>query len=255
VLLHTELLQYYKQTGTPFMPQTKNNTVQVLSFGCASNFGEGEMIAGLLQESGLHLTSTAQEAQAVVLNVCTVKGIRSALKEIRMAIEQAPNVPIVITGCTTPELAQQAHALSPSIHISNTHKLKSIPELVSRVLHNQSTSQDDFETTTDSKINLPRQRYNPVVGIVPVCSGCLDYCTFCSTRLVKGQLYSFAPSEIIADIKMHLQQGCQEIWITGQDAACYGADIGTNLPTLIHQILNEIPGNYKIRIGMGNPGT
>jgi len=96
-------------------------------------------------------------------------------------------------------------------------------------------------------------RQSPYIGIVNIEEGCLDACAFCSTRLVKGRLYSFAPEAIVQQVKTFVNDGCKEIQLTGQDCACYGFDIGTNLAELTQCILAQVPGDYKLRLGMGNP--
>ena len=83
--------------------------------------------------------------------------------------------------------------------------------------------------------------------------GCLDACAFCSTHLVKGRLHSFAPNAIVDQVQALVDDGCLEIQLTGQDCACYGFDIGTNLAELTQRILTHVSGNYRIRLGMGNP--
>jgi MiaB/RimO family radical SAM methylthiotransferase len=57
----------------------------------------------------------------------------------------------------------------------------------------------------------------------------------------------------VQQVKSLVSDGCIEIQLTGQDCGCYGFDTGTNLADLVQQILAEVPGNYKMRLGMGNP--
>ena len=96
-------------------------------------------------------------------------------------------------------------------------------------------------------------RESPYVGIVNIEEGCLDACAFCSTHLVKGRLHSFVPQAIVDQVQALVDDGCLEIQLTGQDCACYGFDIGTNLAELTQRILTHVSGNYRIRLGMGNP--
>ena len=96
-------------------------------------------------------------------------------------------------------------------------------------------------------------RESPYVGIVNIEEGCQDACAFCSTHLVKGRLHSFAPQAIVDQVQALVDDGCLEIQLTGQDCACYGFDIGTNLAELTQRILTHVSGNYRIRLGMGNP--
>jgi MiaB/RimO family radical SAM methylthiotransferase len=102
-----------------------------------------------------------------------------------------------------------------------------------------------------AKVNTLRE--SPFVGIVNIEEGCLDACAFCSTHLVKGRLHSYAPENIVEQVKRLVADGCTEIQLSGQDCACYGFDIGTNLAALVQSTLAHVPGNYKMRLGMGNP--
>jgi MiaB/RimO family radical SAM methylthiotransferase len=43
-----------------------------------------------------------------------------------------------------------------------------------------------------------------------------------------------------------------EIFLTAQDTGAYGADTGTDLPSLIRRI-DDISGDFKVRVGMMNP--
>lgn len=279
-----------------------HESIRVLSFGCSANFGEGEMIAGLLQEQGYALRQNPQDGGITVLNLCTVKGDSSALKEIARVRQQEPTGKLVLTGCVTPELQQAAVRICsepvgavnnnataanssnagaggeniesaksapiqvadakplhgqevaksvPPLAIATTHALRQMPEIVRELQAGKSPVR--MEKRPEAKVNLPRVSYNPVVGIVPVSNGCMDACSFCSTRLVKGKLLSYGAAEIVQEVRTLVASGHQQIWLTGQDSACWGFEFGDNLARLVKRILREVPGDYFLRIGMGNP--
>ena len=112
---------------------------------------------------------------------------------------------------------------------------------------------DGSSRSEDDERGMATLRESPFVGIVNIEEGCLDACAFCSTHLVKGRLHSYAPDYIESQVRHAVKSGCKEIQLTGQDCACYGFDIGTNLAELMQRILAHVPGDYKIRLGMGNP--
>lgn len=244
--------------------------IVVLSQGCAANFGDGEKIARILSqksevtfefpeakpahstraasfssktpanlENAENSTSAANSAdfrtekpEAFYLNVCTVKGNAGAMKLLRKAASTFPGVPIYITGCAPKDFREEA--------------LHAVP-------HVQFTSLKELEDSAHSANSRNVLRESPFVGIVNIEEGCLDACAFCSTHLVKGRLHSFAPQTIVDQVQALVDDGCLEIQLTGQDCACYGFDIGTNLAELTQRILTHVNGNYRIRLGMGNP--
>jgi len=89
---------------------------------------------------------------------------------------------------------------------------------------------------------------------LPILNGCNYFCTFCSTKLVKGKLFSYPMDAVRQDAKEHLKAGCKEIWITSNDTGAYMVEQGgkQKLAELLEQILS-IPMDFKLRLGMMNP--
>lgn len=237
--------------------------IEVKSFGCSANFGEGEVIKGVLRRDGFDLLQNTtpsngnaelnieeKEDSLLLLNVCTVKGDSGALKEIKTALKEDPDRKIIIGGCVTKSLAEVAQKLDHRISVTTTHGVSQITQAVNSTLDN--TPVFDLKKRDADRINLPRIRSNPAVGIVPVCSGCLDRCSFCSTVAIKGKLKSYSIEALTLEVGELVADGCKEIWLTGQDAACYGFEFGTNLARLVKELV-QIEGDFMIRLGMGNP--
>jgi MiaB-like tRNA modifying enzyme len=214
--------------------------VHVKSYGCSANMAEGEQIKGQFAD-----LAEEKDADLVVLNICTVKGDKNALDAIKEVKKNYPNKKIAIAGCITPSIMQPIKLIDPHAILVNTHHIDNISTLVN-------TKTDALTHAKPIKLLMPRVRTNQVVGIVPISSGCLDACAFCSTRLVKGVLFSFPPEIIVKEVEKCVQDGCKEIWITGQDTCCYGFDRDTNLAKLLQQVA-AVPGDFKVRVGMGNP--
>lgn len=258
--------------------------IVVLSQGCAANFGDGEKIARILSQksevtfdfpettthsaqfktaanlenaenstSAANLAAThVEKPEAFYLNVCTVKGNAGAMKLLRKAASTFPSVPIYITGCAPKDFREEALRAVPSVQFTSLKELEDSAILPTQSAQSPS-SQTSARTPGSNKIYRNVLRESPFVGIVNIEEGCLDACAFCSTHLVKGRLHSFAPQTIVNQIQALVDDGCLEIQLTGQDCACYGFDIGTNLAELTQRILTHVNGNYRIRLGMGNP--
>ena len=102
------------------------------------------------------------------------------------------------------------------------------------------------------RLNKEQKENNDLVEIVPINEGCLNTCSFCKTKQARGILFSYSIESIKEVVKSAVNRGVKEIYLTSQDTACYGFDIGTNLPELLKELIS-VKGNYKIRIGMMNP--
>ena len=223
----------------------------VISQGCAANFGDGEKIARIFADDyrvvfGMPKeTASGNEAEkpdAFVLNVCTVKGNAGALKLLREALSYVPEAKLFITGCAPKDFREEVAKITEKVVFTSLNELKKEKLILNQV-------QDDVQ----GDVGRDTLRESSLVGIVNIEEGCLDACAYCSTRLVKGRLHSYPAADIVQQVKSLVSDGCIEIQLTGQDCGCYGFDTGTNLAELVQQILAEVPGNYKMRLGMGNP--
>ncbi len=228
---------------------TQNQSIHIKSYGCSLNMGEGEIIGGYVKEA-YRTAETDSDADMIILNICTVKGNSEIVKRVRKLRAEFPDKKIVLSGCVTKELGRLVHEIDPTVSLTTTNNLQKISGVIESAFDGQTV--EDFKTEKQIKVNQPKIRENPVVGIVPVSAGCLDLCSFCSTVLVKGKHYSYPVENILEEVRSCVADGCKEIWLTGQDAACYGFDIGTNLANLVNQVA-AIEGEFMIRMGMGNP--
>ncbi len=223
------------------MSSATSPVIAVLSQGCAANFGDGEKIARALSaqhpDCSISFEFPTEQPFAFYLNVCTVKGNGSALKLLQQAVSAFPQAPIFITGCAPKDFQEEARKISDKVSFTSLKAIESLDSIAPEGLQN------------DMRI----LRQSPFVGIVNIEEGCLDACAFCSTKLVKGKLRSEPEDAIVEQVRRLVEDGCLEIQLSGQDCACYGFDTGTNLANLTQKILVQVPGNYKIRLGMGNP--
>ena len=228
--------------------------VHFITQGCSSNSRESEIMMGLLDNSGFEITEDEKDADISVVNICTVKGDTKALREIRRLKKEFPEKKLVVAGCITQSIFSKAKKIGENISFVNTHNLGKISSVVDNSLNG--TVLELLDKKYEPKVNLPSIRKNPVVGIVPILNGCNYFCTFCSTKLVKGKLFSYSMDAIRQDVKEHLKSGCKEIWITSNDTGAYMVDQGgkQKLVEMLEQILS-IPMDFKIRVGMMNPGN
>ncbi len=89
-------------------------------------------------------------------------------------------------------------------------------------------------------------------AMIKIADGCLGSCSYCIVRRARGRLRSRPPGEVVAAVRRAVMAGAAEILLTAQDTGAYGKDIGRDLPGLIGQV-NDVEGDFKVRIGMMNP--
>ena len=220
----------------------------VEAYGCSASFADSEMISGLILNGGHTLVDNSSESDLNIVVTCSVKDA-TANKMIHR-IKSLKSKPLVVAGCfpkaeksTVEKFAENASLLGPN-------SLGMTLQVIDSTLNGR--KQISLEDSDLSKVGLPKVRLNPVVGIVEIASGCMSECTFCQTKLSKGDLSSYRLGDIVRQVKTEIKEGCKEIWLTSTDNGCYGFDIGTDLPSLVNAVA-EIPDDFMIRVGMMNP--
>jgi len=220
----------------------------VEAYGCSASFADSEMISGLILNGGHTLVDNSSESDLNIVVTCSVKDA-TANKMIHR-IKSLKSKPLVVAGCfpkaeksTVEKFAENASLLGPN-------SLGMTLQVIDSTLSGR--KQISLEDSDLSKVGLPKVRLNPVVGIVEIASGCMSECTFCQTKLSKGDLSSYRLGDIVRQVQTEIKEGCKEIWLTSTDNGCYGFDIGTDLPSLVNAVV-EIPDDFMIRVGMMNP--
>jgi len=222
--------------------------IWVEAYGCSASFADSEMISGLIVNGGHTLAHDPSESDLNLIVTCSVKD-PTATKMIHR-IKESQSKPLVVAGClpkaerhTVEKFAQNASLMGPN-SIGKTLQVIETTLNGSKVVA--------LEDTDVSKVGIPKVRLNPAVGIVEIANGCMSECTFCQTKLAKGDLKSYRIGDITRQIKRELTDGCKEVWLSSTDNGCYGLDIGEDLSSLIDQVV-QIPEDFRIRVGMMNP--
>ncbi|MDH3737356.1 MAG: tRNA (N(6)-L-threonylcarbamoyladenosine(37)-C(2))-methylthiotransferase [Nitrosopumilus sp.] len=220
----------------------------VEAYGCSASFADSEMISGLIQNGGHTLVDNSSESDLNIVVTCSVKDA-TANKMIHR-IKSLKTKPLVVAGCLPKAETSTVEKFTENASLLGPNSLGRTLQVIDSTLKGR--KQIALEDSDLSKIGLPKVRLNPAVGIVEIASGCMSECTFCQTKLSKGDLSSYRLGDIVRQVQTEIKEGCKEIWLTSTDNGCYGFDIGTDLPSLVNAVA-EIPEDFMIRVGMMNP--
>ena len=225
-------------------------TFHIQTSGCLANQADSEQMAGLLRQAKFEQVETIEDADVVVFSADTVKSPHetSLFSQLEQFKIEHPYKIVIIAGCIAQADKQKLKAYS----LIGTKQIHNIIQVVEEALHDNILQL--LNNNEMPPLNLPRVRKNPIIGILPISRGCVDACASCKTKKARANvasLVSYPLAEVVEEAMKAVSAGVKEIWLTSQDAFCYGFDLGTDLPTLLEQLV-QIPGDFKIKIGMGN---
>ncbi|WP_420545947.1 tRNA (N(6)-L-threonylcarbamoyladenosine(37)-C(2))-methylthiotransferase [Nitrosopumilus sp.] len=220
----------------------------VEAYGCSASFADSEMISGLVVNGGHTLAKDATESDLNIVVTCSVKDA-TANKMINR-IKSLKSSPLIVAGCLPKAEKDRVEKFTDNASLLGPNSIGKTLQVIDSTLRGEKhVALEDSDLT---KVGLPKVRLNPTVGIVEIASGCMSECTFCQTKISKGDLSSYRLGDIVRQVQTEVKDGCKEIWLTSTDNGCYGFDIGTDLPSLINSVA-DIPEDFMIRVGMMNP--
>ncbi|MDA8720608.1 tRNA (N(6)-L-threonylcarbamoyladenosine(37)-C(2))-methylthiotransferase [Nitrosopumilus sp.] len=220
----------------------------VEAYGCSASFADSEMISGLIVNGGHTLATDSSESDLNLIVTCSVKD--TTANKMMHRIKSLKTKPLIVAGCLPKAEQNNVEKFTENASLLGPNSLGKTLDVINSTLSGK--KQIALEDSDLSKVGLPKVRLNSAVGIVEIASGCMSECTFCQTKLAKGDLSSYRLGDIVRQVQTEIKEGCKEVWLTSTDNGCYGFDIGTDLPTLVNAV-SEIPEDFMVRVGMMNP--
>src|SRR5918912_2527381 len=202
--------------------------VYIETFGCQMNVADTERAATGLRSSGYELCDSAEEADVVLLNTCSVREkaerkVYTRIGEVRAARPDKRDLLVGVMGCVA-QLEGEAvfeHASSVNMVIG-TRATDRIPALIERARDGERRVLDLGERGEEDSWDVsPVERHSPHVAFIPIIEGCNKFCSFCIVPYSRGRERSRPASEIIAEVKNLQALGYKEIQLIGQNVNSY----------------------------------
>ena len=217
----------------PFAPPK----VGMISLGCAKNLVDAEIMLGSVVKQGMEITSSADEADVLVVNTCAF--IDSAKEESIEAILDAhqqrglgkkPGQKLIVSGCMSQRFSSELRESLPEVDaFVGLDQVSEMGAIVQRVLSVENDRGHSFVTDRPTYIpnyDTPRFRLTPTHSVyLKIAEGCNHPCSFCVIPQMRGRHRSRQPSSVLAEIRALVAEGVKEINLISQDTTYYGMDL------------------------------
>lgn len=226
-------------------------TTDILTFGCRLNAYESEVIRSHTAAAGLD--------DVIVVNTCAVtkEAERQAQQAIRKARRQHPDKKIIVTGCAaqiSPELYADMDEVSHVV--GNDLKLKGETWAgLTRNPESASVIVNDIMTVEETASHLIDGLEGRARAFLQVQQGCDHRCTFCIIPYGRGNSRSVSIGDIVNHTRHLVEQGVNEIVLTGVDVTSYGSDLPgqPKLGEMMKRLLTLVPELPRIRLSSLDP--
>jgi threonylcarbamoyladenosine tRNA methylthiotransferase MtaB len=235
---------------------------QIITLGCRLNIAESEAMRQNLTDRD----------DVIIVNSCAVTGeaVRQTRQAIRRARRASPQARIIVTGCAA-QTDPASFAAMPEVTLvaGNREKrdlsahLPRPPGIETRhhageggatwpepALFGARIRVADIMTVEQQAPQLLAAFAERVRAFVVIQNGCDHRCTFCVIPFGRGPSRSVPAGAIIDQVRALVDQGVQEIVLTGVDVTSYGADLPgePGLGALVERLLRHVPDLPRLRL-------
>lgn len=233
--------------------------VAIHTLGCKVNQYETQAMELLLQERGHELVSFEEQADAYIINSCTVTAVsdRKSRQAVNQAKRREEGALVALCGCYPQVSPEETEKLGVDL-IGGTGDRETFLSLLEEVWQEKSrrVALDDA---------LSRRTFEQLPGgglagrtraMLKVEDGCVNFCSYCIIPYARGPVRSLPLEAAIFEAKRLSEEGYQEIVLTGIELSSWGKDFssGESLADLIEGISFATP-NCRIRLGSLEPRT
>ncbi len=231
------------------------------TFGCQMNAHDSERIKGMLEEIGLGEAMSADEADVVVFNTCTIREkpdtkLAAYLGEAAARKREQPDRVIAVGGCYAEAQRERIFELYPSVDVAfGPGSIAHLGEWLGAGgmgVPRGRFGLDDRNFAAE----LPLHNERSFQAWVQVSMGCNSKCSYCIVPAVRGREQSRRPGEIIAEVQGLAVHGVKEITLLGQNVNSWGRDLRPDLETEFGELLracDAVEGIERVRFTSPHP--
>lgn len=227
--------------------EQESKRVYIETYGCQMNVADSEIIAAQMQLAGYQLTDQIDEADAVLINTCSVRDnaeqrIIHRLDNLNGQRRRSGHPQIVgVLGCMAERVQEtliQDHGVDlvagPDAYIDLPHLIAAAEAGEPAISIELSKS----ETYSDViPVRLPGLH---ISGFVSIMRGCDNFCTYCIVPYTRGRERSRDPESIVREVQRMAQEGYREVTLLGQNVNSYHWQSETGVSYTFADLLRKV---------------
>ena len=220
--------------------------IGMISLGCAKNLVDTENVLGMLQFSNQEITTSYEEAEAIIINTCGfIESAKSAAIETILTtadLKQKNLKKLIVMGCLAKRYKPQLEKEMPEVdRFISIDEYKDMGTILSEVLGVRIVNGFGFSHRVLSG--------KPWMAYLQISDGCDNQCSFCAIPGIRGRLHSVPMDQVLEEAKRLASIGVKEITLVAQDCSRYGFDFDRRLHlTELLKELDQIEGIHWIRM-------
>jgi len=197
------------------------------TYGCQMNVADSEVVAAILRERDFVLTSSDADADAILINTCSVRDnaeqrIWGRLDLFKSYKRKRKNLVVGVIGCMAERLGYELLQHGAVDLVAGPDAYRDLPFLFDKADRGEKAVNVELsDVETYDKITPVRIGDAAISGFASITRGCNNFCTYCIVPYTRGRERSRDPQDIIAEVTDLSRKGYREVTLLGQNVNSY----------------------------------
>ena len=221
------------------------------------NVADSEVIASVMKMAGYETCESIEEADAVLLNTCSVREnaenkIYNRLEALHALQKKGRAFIIGVVGCMAERVREELIEKHHVNLVAGPDSYLSLPELFAAAELGEKAINVELSTTETYRDVIPeRVCGGHISGFVSIMRGCNNFCHYCIVPYTRGRERSREVDSILNEVKDLEKKGYKEVTLPGQNVNSYRCgEVG--FPQLL-AIVAEAAPQMRIRFTTSHP--
>ncbi len=270
VILHkiNYYILYRKIMETFFLPLNSENCTQqpkvrIETYGCQMNVADSEVVAAMMEMAGYVLTDKDEDAQAVLINTCSIRDNAEQRIVARLNYwnslrrHSRRRIIVGVIGCMAERLRGRLVEDFDVDIVAGPDSYLDIPALIASAEAGQKAVNVELSTSETYRDVVPKRLGSGVAGFISIMRGCNNFCSYCIVPYTRGRERSREPESILRELDDLRRRGFKEATLLGQNVNSYRfvdpatGDV-TDFPALLEMVAKAAP-DMRIRFTTSHP--
>ena len=231
------------------------------TYGCQMNVADSETVASIMKMAGYDTCDSADQADAIFLNTCSIRDnaeqkIIHRLNALHAERNKNRKFLIGVLGCMAERAKQNLIDNHHADIVAGPDSYLRLPELVAEA-ENGGKAIDVELSLTETYQDIIPQRIcgNRISGFVSITRGCNNFCHYCIVPYTRGRERSRSIDSILQEVRDLKEKNYKEVTLLGQNVNSYRSEYNgktIQFPDLLRMVANAVP-ELRIRFTTSHP--
>lgn len=215
------------------------------------NQADTDRMGALLSDAGIAKASTAEDAELVLINGCSIrdKAVHKAVSALgrlqpSQRSEQSKTKLIGLGGCVGQMDKGKIFSRAPYLDfVFGPDAIEHLPEIVHRVSHGERRGVFTEFDRSQQYSTETRVEAGKAQAFVNIMKGCDKYCTYCIVPFTRGREKSRTIDDVLLDLVRLVAGGVKEVTLLGQNVNSFGkGNLNKALrePQTLHNVIGPV---------------